>query len=94
MENKSFSYIAVTFDDIQMLRYRLEGFENLSLQQKLYIYCLAKATIFGRDITFDQFGKYNLKLRKVLELIVEKKIEVDTSNFYAIKLYLRKVWYK
>lgn len=93
MENKSFSYIAVTFDDIQMLRYRLEGFENLSLQQKLYIYCLAKATIFGRDITFDQFGKYNLKLRKVLELIVEKKIEVDTSNFYAIKLYLRKVWF-
>lgn len=52
------------FADIQMLRYELEGFDALSLNQKLYIYCLAKATLMGRDITFDQQGKYNLRIRK------------------------------
>ena len=52
------------FDDIQMLRYELKGFDALSLNQKLYIYCLAKATLMGRDITFDQQGKYNLRIRK------------------------------
>ena len=57
------------FADIQMLRYELKGFEGLSLNQKLYIYCLAKATLFGRDITFDQQGKYNLRIRKTLEAI-------------------------
>ena len=57
------------FADIQMLRYELKGFEALSLNQKLYIYCLAKATLMGRDITFDQQGKYNLRIRKTLEAI-------------------------
>lgn len=52
------------FADIQMLRYELKGFENLSLTQKIYIYCLSKATLLGRDITFDQQGKYNLRIRK------------------------------
>lgn len=52
------------FADIQMLRYELKGFDALSLNQKLYIYCLAKATLMGRDITFDQQGKYNLRIRK------------------------------
>ena len=55
------------FADIQMLRYELKGFENLSLTQKIYIYCLSKATLLGRDITFDQQGKYNLRIRKTLE---------------------------
>ena len=54
------------FADIQMLRYELKGFEDLSLNQKLYIFCLAKATLMGRDITFDQQGKYNLRIRKTL----------------------------
>ena len=57
------------FADIQMLRYELKGFDALSLNQKLYIYCLAKATLMGRDITFDQQGKYNLRIRKTLEAI-------------------------
>ena len=57
------------FADIQMLHYELKGFDALSLNQKLYIYCLAKATLMGRDITFDQQGKYNLRIRKTLEAI-------------------------
>ena len=57
------------FADIQMLRYELKGFENLSLTQKIYIYCLSKATLLGRDITFDQQGKYNLRIRKTLEAV-------------------------
>lgn len=57
------------FADIQMLRYELKGFDALSLNQKLYIYSLAKATLMGRDITFDQQGKYNLRIRKTLEAI-------------------------
>ena len=67
MEN--YKYTDVRFADIQILRYRLEGFGRLSLQQKKLIYCLSEATLWGRDITFDQFGFHNLKIRKVLEAI-------------------------
>ena len=62
-----FKYTEQRFADIQMLRYRLDGFDRLSLRQKKLVYCLSQATLFGRDITFDQFGKYNLKIRKKLE---------------------------
>ena len=57
------------FADIQMLRYRLNGFEQLTLQQKKYIYYLSLATLCGRDITTDQYGKYNIKIRKLLEAV-------------------------
>ena len=63
------NYSDEKFADIQMLRYRLNGFEQLSLNQKQYVYCLAKATLSGRDITTDQFGRYNLKIRKLLEAL-------------------------
>ena len=63
------NYSDEKFVDIQMLRYRLNGFEQLSLNQKQYVYCLAKATLCGRDITTDQFGRYNLKIRKLLEAL-------------------------
>lgn len=63
------NYSDEKFADIQMLRYRLNGFEQLSLNQKQYVYCLAKATLCGRDITTDQFGRYNLKIRKLLEAL-------------------------
>lgn len=55
------------FADVQLLRYRLNGFEELTLQQKKYIYYLSEATLWGRDITFDQFGRYNLEIRRLLE---------------------------
>ena len=58
--SREFSYVEERFADIQLLRYRLDGFEQLSLEQKMYVYCLSQATLYGRDITFDQFGKYNL----------------------------------
>lgn len=63
------NYSDEKFADIQMLRYRLNGFEQLSLNQKQYVYCLAKATLCGHDITTDQFGRYNLKIRKLLEAL-------------------------
>ena len=64
-----FVYQDERFADLQLLRYRLNGFDELSLRQKKLIYYLSKATIFGRDITFDQYGKYNLRNRKTLEVV-------------------------
>ena len=66
---REFKFSDERFADLQMLRYRLNGFENLTLKQKIYIYFLSKATLAGRDVTTDQFGKYNLKIRKVLEAV-------------------------
>ena len=60
-----FNYSGERFADIQILRYRLNGFETLTLEQKRYIYYLAQAALCGRDITTDQFGKYNLRIRKL-----------------------------
>ena len=93
MNEDSFSYSSERFGDIQMLRYRLDGFEDLTLKQKLYIYCLAQATLWGRDITFHQFGKYNLQIRKALECIVTEKYKEDSDDFKALELYLKKVWF-
>ena len=67
---EKFIYNDERFADIEMLRYPLLGFEALTLQQKLYIYCLSEATLYGRDITFDQFGRYNLLIRKTLEAVL------------------------
>ena len=63
------NYSDERFADLQLLRYQLPGFEQLTLSQKRYIYALSQATLYGRDITFDQFGKYNLRIRKTLEAI-------------------------
>ena len=66
---KDFNYSDEKFADLQMLRYKLNGYEELSLQQKKYIFYLSKASLCGRDITTDQFGKFNLLIRKTLEAI-------------------------
>ena len=82
------------FADIQMLRYELKGFEDLSLNQKLYIYCLSKATLMGRDITFDQQGKYNLRIRKTLEAIFQHyQANRESEEFQAFVVYLKRVWF-
>ena len=82
------------FADIQMLRYELKGFENLSLTQKIYIYCLSKATLLGRDITFDQQGKYNLRIRKTLEAVYRHyEGNRESEDFKAFKVYLKRVWF-
>ena len=88
------NYIDEKFADIQLLRYKLEGFEALRLQQKIYIYYLSKAVLSGRDITFDQFGKYNLSIRKVLESIfLLYNGSRDTYDFQALTVYLKRVWF-
>lgn len=82
------------FADIQMLRYELKGFENLSLTQKIYIYCLSKATLLGRDITFDQQGKYNLRIRKTLEAVYRHYDgNRESEDFKAFEVYLKRVWF-
>ena len=88
------NYIDEKFADIQLLRYKLEGFEALRLQQKIYIYYLSKAVLSGRDITFDQFGKYNLSIRKVLESIfLLYNGSRYTHDFQALTVYLKRVWF-
>lgn len=92
--NREFQYTDERFADIQLLRYRLDGFEQLSLEQKIYAYCLAQATLCGRDITFDQFGKYNLDIRKVLEAVVTSAtVSHEDSNYKALEIYLKRVWF-
>ena len=91
---EQFRYTDERFADIQMLRYRLDGFEALTLCQKLYIYYLAKATLCGRDITTDQFGRYNLRIRKVLEVIYERyEGDRTTEEYKALETYLKRVWF-
>lgn len=92
MEN--FKYTDIRFADIQILRYKLDGFEELPLKSKLFIYYLSEATLWGRDITFDQFGKYNLQIRKLLEAIfVLYDGDRESSDFKALSEYLRRVWF-
>ena len=89
-----FHYQDERFADLQLLRYRLNGFEKLTLQQKELVYYLSEATLWGRDITFDQFGKYNLRIRKVLEIIYcELTVPHDTEEFKAFETYLKRVWF-
>lgn len=83
------------FADIQMLRYEMPGFTELTPQQKAYIYYLSEATLWGRDITFDQYGRYNLLIRKTLEE-VWKILKADNNNTYqanALLTYLKRVWF-
>ena len=94
MQAEGFNYSDERFADIQLLRYRLNGFENLTLQEKRLIFFLSEATLWGRDITFDQFGKYNLGIRKMLEQIfVRFEGDRERSDFKALETYLKRVWF-
>ena len=93
-EFEGFCYSGERFADIQMLRYRLNSFESLSLRQKLYVYYLSKATLAGRDITTDQFGFYNLDIRKVLEAVyVNYQGNKECKDFIAMTIYLMRIWF-
>ena len=82
------------FADIQLLRYRLDGFAELTLRQKLYAYYLSEAALWGRDITFDQFGEHNLLLRKTLEKIYcSGPADYDPADYAALETYLKRVWF-
>lgn len=94
MPARDFDYIEGRFADVMILRYRLDGFEKLSLRQKKLIYCLSQAALYGRDITFDQFGRYNLRIRKVLEAVYAGYEGCrDTKEFKAFEEYLKRVWF-
>lgn len=89
-----FQYLDERFADLQMLRYQLKAFERLSLQQKTLVYYLSKAALFGRDITFDQYGRYNLRIRKSLEAVyTDLCIDHDTDDFKALEVYLKRLWF-
>lgn len=90
----NFRWADEKFADLQLLRYRVPGFEELSLQQKTFIYYLSKAAIWGRDILFDQNGRYNLRIRRLLEAVYTGfKGDRDTSDFRAFEVYLKRVWF-
>lgn len=94
MNDICFKYVDQRFADIQMLRYRLKGFEKLTLQQKKYIYCLSEATLIGRDIIFDQNGKYNLRIRRLFEYIYRNYSgDRDCENFQKLIEYLKRIWF-
>ena len=93
-KGKKFEYNNERFADLQMLRYKVEGFENLTLKQKTFIYYLQEAALYGRDILFDQNGKYNLRIRKMLEdVYVNYQGDRGSKNFKALETYLKRVWF-
>ncbi|MBR2101696.1 MAG: dihydrofolate reductase [Prevotella sp.] len=94
MPSPAFHYSDERFADIQMLRYRLKGFERLSPRQRILCYYLSEAAIYGRDITFDQYGKHNLRIRKTLEAIfLWHKEKEHTEEFTHLEEYLKRVWF-
>ena len=93
-KEKKFEYSNERFADLQMLRYKVEGFENLTLKQKTFIYYLQEAALYGRDILFDQNGKYNLRIRNMLEEVyVNYQGDKESKNFKALEEYLKRVWF-
>ena len=94
MTHDAFCYKDERFADIQMLRYRLNGFDSMTIKQKRLVYYLSQATLFGRDITFDQYGQYNLRIRKMLEVIYcDMNVDRQCEDFHALEVYLKRVWF-
>lgn len=88
------NYIAEEFDDIRILRYRVDVFETLPLREKLFVYYLSRAALAGRDILWDQNNRYNLRIRKVLERIIcGYKGDRSVAEFQAFLLYAKKVFF-
>lgn len=91
---KEFSYIVDQFADLQILRYQVPGFENLSLRQKQLLYHLSEAALMGRDILFDQNGRYNLVIRRTLEAVYQYgTVDKSSTDYQAFEVYLKRVWF-
>ena len=91
---QSFQYNVDKFYDLEILRYDVPEFDSLSLQQKQLVYCLSEAALWGRDILFDQNGRYNLRIRRALEnLYVNYPYDKNTDEFAAFERYLKRVWF-
>ena len=89
-----FKYTDEKFADIQMLRFKVAGFDQLSLKQKTLIYYLSEASLYGRDILFDQQGRYNLRIRHMLEaLYTQWKGDKESADFKGMTTYLKRVWF-
>ena len=94
MKTEVFDFANERFADVQLLRYRLNGFENLSTQQKRLVFYLSQATLCGRDITTDQFGKHNLRIRKTCEAVYKHYQGIKDDNEYrAFETYLKRIWF-
>ena len=90
----AFDYTVEQFADLQLLRYKVHGFEELPLEQKKLVYYLSEAALQGRDILFDQNGKYNLIIRKMLETVyTDYQGDRNEANFKAMETYLKRVWF-
>ena len=93
-DGENFEYSNERFADLQMLRYRVDGFNELTLKQKTFIYYLQEAALYGRDILFDQNGKYNLRIRKMLEDVYQNyQGDRNDEEFKALEVYLKRVWF-
>lgn len=93
-DNSNFDYVVDRFADLQVLRYKVPDFENLSLRQKMLIYHLTEAALSGRDILWDQQGKYNLDIRRLLENVYTGyRGNRDDKEFKAFETYLKQVWF-
>ena len=91
---ETFHYTVEQFADLQILRYRVPGFERLSLRQKMLVYYLSQAALEGRDILFDQNGKYNLQIRKLLEVVyIHYQGDRTTEDFQQFEIYLKRIWF-
>lgn len=91
---EEFSYIVDQFADLQILRYQVPGFENLSLRQKQLLYHLSEAALMGRDILFDQNGRYNLVIRRTLEAVYQYgTVDKSSTDYQAFEVYLKRVWF-
>lgn len=91
---EEFSYIVDQFADLQILRYQVPGFENLSLRQKQLLYHLSEAALMGRDILFDQNGRYNLVIRRTLEAVYQYgTVDKSSVDYQAFEVYLKRVWF-
>lgn len=91
---KEFSYIVDQFADLQILRYQVPGFENLSLRQKQLLYHLSEAALMGCDILFDQNGRYNLVIRRTLEAVYQYgTVDKSSADYQAFEVYLKRVWF-
>ncbi|QFQ12278.1 dihydrofolate reductase [Pseudoprevotella muciniphila] len=93
-QTDNFKYTDEQFADIQMLRYKVEDFDKLTLKQKTYVYYLTEAALQGRDILFDQNGRYNLRLRRAFEAIyTDWQGDRTSKDFEAFAVYLKRLWF-
>lgn len=93
-QEDTFPYNNEQFADIQMLRFKVEGFDNLTLRQKTLVYYLSEAALQGRDILWDQNGRYNLRIRRMLETIyTDFKGDRSTADYKAFEVYLKRTWF-